>query len=48
MSMNICAYEEFKMIAKEEGYKPRSSVDMENKIIEDFKESSIVFESAER
>lgn len=46
--MNICTYEEFKMIAKEEGDKPRSIVDMENKIIEDFEESSIVLNSAER
>ena len=46
--MNKRAYEEFKTIAKEEGDKPRSIVDMENKIIEDFEESSIVLDSAER
>ena len=46
--MNIYAYEEFKMIAKEEEDKPRSSVDMGNKIIEGFKESSAVLDSAER
>ena len=46
--LNKRAYEEFKTIAKEEGDKPRSIVDMENKIIEDFEESSIVLDSAER